>query len=152
MNCGRQEGGYVGLGEWLFGYNARLTELQAAVLSAQPDALPERTARRAAAVERLSKGLESIPGLTPLPHDERVTTRAAYEWVLRYDADAFAGVPRDHALAALHREGVPVSGRFYRPLVDDKLFARDEMTNPAARSAAPRSRRIEPPTRRWSSR
>ena len=37
--------------------------------------------------------------------DERVTTPAAYEWVLRYDAEAFAGVSRDRFLEALAAEG-----------------------------------------------
>jgi dTDP-4-amino-4,6-dideoxygalactose transaminase len=122
VNCGRQEGSYTGLGEWLFGYNARLTELQAAVLSAQLDALPERTERRAAGIERLAKGLAAIGGLVPLPRDERVTTQAAYQWVLRYDADAFEGVPRDRFLEALAAEGVHASGPFYVPLPDHPLM------------------------------
>ncbi len=122
VNCGRHEGDYAHLDEWLFGYNARITELQAAVLSAQLDALPERTARRAGAIERLTKGLEALDGLAPLPRDERVTTQAAYEWVLRYDAEAFAGVSRERFLEALVAEGVHASGSFYVPLPDHPLM------------------------------
>jgi len=45
-------------------------------------------------------------------------------------------VPRDHVLRALHAEGVPCHGRFYVPLPDDPLFARDPHTNAAVRSGA----------------
>lgn len=134
VNCGRQEGDYADLDEWLFGTNARFTELQAALLSVQLDALAERTARRAAAIERLTKGLAAIGGLTPLPRDERVTTQAAYEWVLRYDDAAFAGVPRDRFLAALAAEGVHASGTFYVPLPDHPLMNARSAQWPALRA------------------
>lgn len=134
VNCGRHEGDYARLDEWLFGYNARLTELQAAILSAQLDALDERSARRTAAIERLSKGLEAVAGLTPLPRDDRVTAQAAYEWVLRYDADAWHGVPRDRFLEALAAEGVHASGPFYVPLPDHPLMNARSAHWPALRA------------------
>jgi len=122
VNCGRHEGDYAHLQEWLFGTNARMTEFQAAVLETQLDRLPERTERRAAAIARLTQGLAQVGGLEPLPLDERVTTRAAYEWVLRYDAEGFAGIPRDRFLQALAAEGVHADGPFYVPLPDHPLM------------------------------
>ncbi len=60
--------------------------------------------------------------------------RTAYQVIVRYDADGFAGVHRDTALRALHAEGVPCSGRFYVPLPEDPLFASDPNTNPLVRA------------------
>jgi dTDP-4-amino-4,6-dideoxygalactose transaminase len=133
VNCGRHEGSYADLDEWLFGTNARLTEIQAALLLPQLAALPERTACRARAIERLSRGLAEVGGLEPLPRDARITTRAAYEWVLRYDAQAFAGVPRERFLAALAAEGVQASGPFYVPLPDHPLLNARSAQWPALR-------------------
>ncbi len=121
INCGRHEGGYAHLDEWIFGMNARMTELQAALLCAQLEALPALTARRAAAIERLSAPLAEL-GLHALPRDVRVTTQAAYQWVLRYDGDAFAGASRDRFLRALRAEGVDAAGPFYVPLPDHPLM------------------------------
>jgi L-glutamine:scyllo-inosose aminotransferase len=137
VNCGRKEPGYDGFPERLLGHNLRLTEWQAAVLSCQLERLAEQHARRAKRIGHFQKRLSTIDGLSCLPADPRVTTRTAYQWIVRYDADAFEGVPRDHAIAALWAEGVPCSGRFYVPLCDDPLFAQDPFTNPAARGAAP---------------
>jgi len=122
VNCGRHEGAYAHLDEWLFGTNARITELQAAVLLAQLERLPALTERRARALERLARGLGEVGGLAPLPRDERVTTQSAYEWVLRYDAEAFGGVPRQRFLEALAAEGVEAHGPFYVPLPDHPLM------------------------------
>jgi len=122
VNCGRHEGSYAHLEEWLFGTNARMTELQAAVLLAQLERLPALTERRARAIERLTRGLLELGGLAPLHRDERITTQAAYEWVLRYDAESFAGIPRQRFLEALAAEGVAAHGPFYVPLPDHPLM------------------------------
>ena len=137
VNCGRKEPGYDGFPERMLGHNARMTEWQAAVLRTQLDRLPEQHERRAARIARFEKAIADVPGLEPLERDERVTTPTAYQTIVRYDADAFAGVPRDHALLALHAEGVPCYGRFYVPLPEDPLFAPDAATNPVARGAWP---------------
>lgn len=136
VNCGRKEPGYDAFPERMLGHNARMTEWQAAILRAQLERLPGQHARRAARIEQLGKELAGVPGLRPLERDERVTHKAAYQWILRYDAEAFEGVPRDDALAALRAEGVPCYGRFYVPLPDDPLFARDPYTNAAVRAGA----------------
>lgn len=133
VNCGRK-GPADTFPERLLGHNARMTEWQAAVLGAQLARLPGQHARRSANVERFEKEIAALPGLRPLERDPRVSERAVYQLVLRYDGSAFAGVPRDDLLRALHAEGVPGSGRFYVPLPDDPLFAMDRHTNAAARA------------------
>jgi dTDP-4-amino-4,6-dideoxygalactose transaminase len=137
VNCGRKEPGYDRFPEQMLGQNSRITEWQAAVLRAQLHRLPEQHARRAARIAHFEKRLAAIPGLDRLPVDPRVTHRTAYQLIVRYDARAFADVPRDDVLAALAAEGVQAYGRFYVPLTEDPLFPDDPYTNPAARGGAP---------------
>jgi dTDP-4-amino-4,6-dideoxygalactose transaminase len=136
VNCGRKERGYDAFPEQMLGHNLRVTEWQAAVLRRQLERLPEQHARRATRLELFERELAAVPGLEPLPVDERVTRRTAYQFILRYDPEAFAGVPRDHVVLALMAEGVSCSGRFYSPLNEDPLFASDEATNAAIRAGA----------------
>jgi dTDP-4-amino-4,6-dideoxygalactose transaminase len=134
VNCGRKQAGADAFPERLLGHNARMTEWQAAILGAQLLRLPDQHARRAANIERFEKEIAALPGLRPLPRDPRVTERAVYQLVLRYDGAGFAGAPRDDVLRALQAEGVPCNGRFYVPLPDDPLFSMDRHTNAAARA------------------
>lgn len=122
VNCGRREAGYDSYQGAVLGVNARMTEFQAAVLLAQLDRLPEATRIRAEGAERLAAGLAEVGGLTPLPKDERITTRAAYQLVSKYDPEAFGGVHRDVFLNALRAEGISADGPFYVPLPDHPLF------------------------------
>jgi hypothetical protein len=89
-----------------------------------------------------------VRGLRPLDADPRVTRRTAYQTILRYDPEAFAGVPRDLVVRALHAEGVPCSGRFYVPLNEDPLFAADPATNAAMRAGVDYTRQSFPVARR----
>jgi len=130
VNCGRKEPGFDAFPEQMLGHNLRMTEFQAAIARAQLERLPAQNARRARQVSRFEREIARVPGLRPLARDPRVTERTSYQLVLRYDPAAFAGVPRDHAILALRAEGVPCSGRFYTPLVDDPLFSADAYTNP----------------------
>jgi dTDP-4-amino-4,6-dideoxygalactose transaminase len=136
VNCGRKEPGYAEFPERMLGQNSRMTEWQAALLRAQLARLPEQHERREARLTRFEREIAAVPGLRPLPRDPRVTRRTAYQFILRYDGEAFAGVPRDHVLLALLAEGVPCYGRFYVPLPEDPLFADDPLTNAAVRAGA----------------
>jgi dTDP-4-amino-4,6-dideoxygalactose transaminase len=87
-----------------------LSELQAAALLPQLDALPCRHARRAAAVALLAERLAGLPGLRLFRN--RVEGEAAYYKVgLRYDAAAF-GLPRARLVAAARAEGVALDEGF----------------------------------------
>jgi dTDP-4-amino-4,6-dideoxygalactose transaminase len=148
LNCGRKEPGYDRFPERMLGTNARMTEWQAALLRAQLRRLPEQHERRSARLEDFEKQIVSVPGLRPLARDERVTRRAAYQFILRYDAGCFAGVPRDDLILALRAEGVPCAGRFYVPIPEDPLFAMDPHTNPVARNGVDYSESVFPVTSR----
>ncbi len=133
VNCGRKEEGYDQFEGEPLGVNARLTEFQAAVLLAQLERLDESTRLRAGAAERLAKGLAEVGGVTPLAKDPRVTSRAAYQLVSKYDPDAFAGVSRDRFLEALAAEGINADGEFYVPLPDHELFTAESRHWPQLR-------------------
>ena len=106
----------------ILGFNYRMTEFQAAILLAQLERLPEQTAHRAARAARLSEGLSSIPGISLLRKDARLTTQAFYQFVFKYDGEAFGGASRDRFVAALEAEGIPSDGLFYEPVYRSALF------------------------------
>jgi dTDP-4-amino-4,6-dideoxygalactose transaminase len=121
VNCGRASE-TDRFGHRLVGVNFRMTEFQAGVLLAQLGRLGAQTALRFARFERLRAGLAQISGLAPIACDARVTRQAIYQVILRYDAAAFAGAPRDRFVAALELEGIPCDGLFYEPLYRSPLF------------------------------
>lgn len=120
VNCGRKEPPYDGFEGPMFGWNHRLSELQAGLLRAQLERLPEQSARRARNVEHLLARLAEHPelGLRVQRRDPRITRPSAYEVVLLYQAEAFKGLARDRFVAALEAEGVPADGDFYVPIQD----------------------------------
>jgi L-glutamine:scyllo-inosose aminotransferase len=134
VNCGRKEAGFDAFPERLLGTNARITEWQAAMLSAQLERLDAQHARRAANADAFERAIAALPGLRPLARDPRVTRRTHYQLIVRYTPGAWDGLSRDQVLRALVAEGVPAAGRFYVPLPDDPLFPMDARTNPLARS------------------
>jgi dTDP-4-amino-4,6-dideoxygalactose transaminase len=124
VNCGRASR-TDRFGHRLLGFNYRMTEFQAAVLLAQLERLPEQTARREERALRLAEGLSSISGISLLKRDERITTRAIYQFVFKYDAASFGGAGRERFVAALEAEGIPCDGLFYEPVYRSALFQVD---------------------------
>ncbi|HUP25317.1 MAG TPA: DegT/DnrJ/EryC1/StrS family aminotransferase [Thermoanaerobaculia bacterium] len=145
VNCGRQRPGRE-RDVPVVGHNYRMTDLQAAILEVQLGRLDEQHERRARNAARLAAGLREISGLVPLRVDERITTQAIYQYVLRYDAEAWDGLPRDRFVAALAAEGVPCEGVFYENLADSPLLPLDAQRYPAW--AAAYERRADCPVAR----
>jgi dTDP-4-amino-4,6-dideoxygalactose transaminase len=121
VNCGRASATDK-FGHRILGFNYRLSEFQAAVLWAQIGKLEEQTSLRAQRAARLSEGLAEIEGLSLLKRDERLTTQAIYQYVFKYDPQAFGGASRNRFVAALEAEGVPCDGLFYEPIYRSTLF------------------------------
>ena len=115
----------------ILGFNYRMTEFQAAILLAQLERLPQQTELRARRAARLSEGLSRIPGIQLLKRDERLTTQAIYQFVFKYDQDAFGGASRDRFVAALEAEGIPSDGLFYEPVYRSALFQVDPRDFPS---------------------
>ena len=123
INCGRKEPGYDSFEGNLFGFNFRITEFQAALLSDQLDRLEEQRLRKETNLVYLSEQLQDLaPGLVPVKRDNRITHPACYQYIMRYDSSAFQGVHRDRFAQALGFEGVPCDPLFYTPIYRRGIF------------------------------
>lgn len=83
-----------------------LSEMQAAVLLPQLEQLDRRNALRADNASGLITLLGEVPGLVPLVSPGEGNAPGYYKLGLQYDADAFAGLPRDRFAEAVRAEGV----------------------------------------------
>src|SRR5439155_1672890 len=75
----------------------------------------QQAERRSENGKYLTEMLKQIPGIAPARAYEGCTNNAYHLYMLRYNAEAFAGLPRATFLKALASEGVPASGG-YSPL------------------------------------
>ncbi len=133
VNCGRKEPGYDGFEGLVFSGNYRMTEFQAALLHSRLAALePERKLREQNATH-LSGLLAEIDGVAPMRRDARTTHLGCYQYLFRYDPEAFGGAPRDVFIQALTAEGIPAEGDFYVPIYQSPLFPVDAERYPAIR-------------------
>jgi 3-amino-5-hydroxybenzoate synthase len=113
-NCGRLESDRV-YDHQIVGTNARMTEMQAAMLSSQLARFEAQAARRAANYATLAEGLSGIRGVTLQGHHASATEASHYMVMLLCEADMFGGLTRDQLVAALNAEGIPAL-RAYRPV------------------------------------
>jgi dTDP-4-amino-4,6-dideoxygalactose transaminase len=120
-NCGRTPGG-----AWyehsIVGTNARMTEFQAAVLSAQLTRLEEQTVVREKNGVFLTEKLGTIEGIIPQPGDDRITRRAYHLYCVRIDPGTF-GCSRESFCEAAEAEGVSFSTGYGLPLHRQDAFA-----------------------------
>ena len=130
MNCGRASVTDK-FRHRLIGFNYRLAELQAVILQAQLDRLPQQAKVRQANMDYFEKRIRGTPGLDFLKRDPRQTRVAAYQYVFKYSPEHFGDVPRAAFLGALQTEGVPCDGLFYEPVYKSALFPVDAKEWPA---------------------
>jgi dTDP-4-amino-4,6-dideoxygalactose transaminase len=129
VNCGRASASDR-YGHRLIGFNYRITEFQAAILEAQLERLPQQAEKRKNHMEHLEERLKMIRGLAFLKRDKR-QAHAGYQYVFKYRAEAFGGIPRAAFLGALEMEGIPSDGAFYEPVYKSSLFPLDPNEFPA---------------------
>jgi 3-amino-5-hydroxybenzoate synthase len=91
----------------LLGTNARIAELQAAVLRVQLERLDAQIETRQANAPALDRGLQEILGIVPQGRDPRVTRNPHYMYMFRYDPAEFGGLTRMEFVDMLIAEGVP---------------------------------------------
>jgi dTDP-4-amino-4,6-dideoxygalactose transaminase len=77
--------------------------------------LDEQSRVRDENARHLTRQLREIPGILPERMHEGCTRNAWHLYMFRYQAERFAGLPRERFLKALSAEGVPCSGG-YTPL------------------------------------
>src|SRR5450755_3626455 len=95
------------------GFNYRLGEFQAALLSAQLESLPDQAKIRMANMAYFEQQLAKTAGIGFLKPEPRITTLAPYGFVLKYFAEHVNGIPRAAFVAALQLEGIPCDGLLY---------------------------------------
>lgn len=120
-NVGRIKGG-----QWyehhLPGCNYRITQLQAALLLAQLERLDEQTRRRDENGRLLDELLGGIEGIRPLVRSGDVTRHTYHLYIMRYDRNAFNGVPKAEFARMLAAEGVPSFMGYPEPLYRQPVF------------------------------
>ena len=103
--------------------NARLTELQGAILLGQLERLDAQNARRAANAALLDNLLGEIRGIRPTLQLPSTTRSSHHLYMFRYDPAAFAGLPKARFVAALQAEGIGGAfGGYPAPLYQNPLF------------------------------
>lgn len=105
------------------GANLRMTEFQAALLLAQMTRLETQMRTRDQNAAYLTTLLKEIPGIAPAKMYDGCTRNAYHIYMMRYDKEQFAGLPRPAFLKALRAEGIPGSGG-YSPLNKEPFLAR----------------------------
>src|SRR3989338_4153303 len=104
----------------IFGSNYRMTEVVAAMARVQLRRLGFLTKKRVQLAERLRKGLQGIPGLTPAyVHPDN--THVYYRFAIRVD-EKVLGISRDILADAMAAEGFPLSKGYVKPIYLMKLF------------------------------
>lgn len=94
------------------GANFRLTEFQASLLMAQFSRLDKQATTRDENARYLSEMLHKIPGLAPARLVDGCTRSAWHLYMLRYDPQHFASLPRTKLLSELSKAGVSASGGY----------------------------------------
>jgi L-glutamine:2-deoxy-scyllo-inosose/3-amino-2,3-dideoxy-scyllo-inosose aminotransferase len=121
-NCGRRPASAGESWSSLQSGNYRLSEWQAAVLSAQLARFPAQLERRAANARLLDDAFANIAGISPMRRRPQGTRQGLYAYVVRYDSEPFGDLPvtafRKTVSAAA---GVPV-GAVYQPLNDSPFY------------------------------
>ncbi len=119
-NCGRgaDTGWYQ---HFLMGSNLRMTEFQAAILSAQLTRLPEQVALREKNAARLNEWLAEVPGLHPTPRGDNLLRRSYHLYCIRFEPEEF-GCPRQAFIRAAAAEGVSFSPGYPLPLYRQPMF------------------------------
>ncbi len=136
-HCGRMAG-KAWYEHYTMGTNARITELAAALLSAQLGRADQQTAHRIAAGAFLNRELAGIEGVIPQPDDPRITRRAYHLFCFRMDPERF-GCSRAQFLKAAEAEGLSFSPGYPMPLYRQPVFLNREGGPDYARVRCPRT-------------
>ncbi len=111
-------------GLMLMGTNGRMTEWQAAVLTAQLDKLEEQIDIRMENAAYLNKRLSQFDFITLLDPDHDITRNTYHLYIVKYNSKNSGGVSREKFISAMKAEGIPCS-RGYVPLYKMDAFMTD---------------------------
>ncbi len=118
---GRERANTYGFSYINNGANIRMTEFQAALLLAGMEKLDAESTTREENAAYLDELLADVKGLTPASEYKGTTRNAYHLYMMRYNPDAFQGLPRAKFLEALRKEGIPCASG-YSPLNKEPFF------------------------------
>lgn len=112
LDGGIRDGRYASVGQ-----ENGMTEFQASVLDSQADKLSDEIMLRERNAAYLDGRLSSLPFVSPLVRDNRISLHAYHLYMLRFNYKLLGekGVTRNMFLGALNAEGIP-AGPGYSPL------------------------------------
>ena len=119
-NCGREEGD-TNYNHVLIGTNARLSEIQGAVLRVELEKFDDQVQLREKNYKYLEKLLTEIKGIKMQKSDKHMTRHPHYMVMFYYDKKYFNNVSRDDFVAYLTKCGLPVN-RAYKALHEIPFF------------------------------
>lgn len=105
----------------LNGINLRMPEFQAAIMMRQLMRLEAQAQTREKNAAYLGELLRETPGVTPASSYSGCTRNAYHLYMMRYNQEAFAGLPRARFVQAVRAEGAPISAG-YGPLNRDPFL------------------------------
>jgi dTDP-4-amino-4,6-dideoxygalactose transaminase len=108
--------------------NYRLSEFQSAVLLGQLQRFATEDARRQANAERLTEGIEQIPGLHHIRVDGLSMKHGYYYYLIRYTPEDFAQLEPQRLCQALNAEGVPFVPGDRKPLYAHPVFKLENLS------------------------
>jgi dTDP-4-amino-4,6-dideoxygalactose transaminase len=119
--------------------NARMTEIQGAILSVQLSRLEAQVRLRMERAAALDALLADVEGITPCAMRPASTRHTYHLYMLRYTPAAFGDLSKDDFVAALLAEGIaPAASGYERPLYRNPLFLDGEFWGDGCPVGCPR--------------
>ncbi len=107
--------------------NARMTEFQGALLSAQLTRLKAQTEKRTLNARYLHEHLSQIEGISPVAVSPNTSVHAYHLYMFRYDASAFSGLSKTAFVNALQAEGITgASAGYVWPIYRNPVFEKKQ--------------------------
>jgi dTDP-4-amino-4,6-dideoxygalactose transaminase len=125
--------------------NYRLSEFQAAVLLAQLDKFALQDEKRRSNAERLTEGLQEIPGIKHIRREASASKHGYYYYLVRYDREQFAGLNPDQFCALLNAEGIPFLPGDREPVYRHPVFHWENLQKDLCPEVLERYRRVVHP-------
>jgi len=120
-NCGRLKNS-----KWyehgILGGNFRLSQFQAAILSAQLKKLDSQTKTRNKNGIFLDSELAKVDGIRPLIRSKDASCVSYHAYIFRYNKKKFNNIPKSKFVSILNTEGIPVTIGYTMPLNQQPLF------------------------------
>ena len=104
------------------GWNARMLEIQAAMLRIQLTRLEQQNQKRRENAAYLTDRISEIEGLEPVVIDQRAAHYSVHIYMIRYNPDAFSGLSRAKLMEAVNAEGIPAFSGYTHPLYRNPMF------------------------------